>query len=109
MQIARHKARLVARGFLQRAGLDYSEVFAPVGRLEIVRIVVALACNQGWSTFHLDVKSTFLSGPLKEEVYVTQPPGFVIQKEAVKYISFTKCYMASSRRLGHGIRRSTHT
>jgi hypothetical protein len=69
--IARHKARLVARGFLQREGLDYSEVFAPVARLETVRLVVALACNQGWSTFHLDVKSTFLNGPLEEEVYVT--------------------------------------
>ena len=69
--IARHKARLVARGFIQREGLDYSEVFAPVARLEIVQLVVALACNQGWSTFHLDVKSAFLNGLLDEEVYVT--------------------------------------
>ena len=76
--IARHKARLVARGFLQRAGLDYSEVYSPVARLETVQLVVALTCNQGWSTFHLDVKSVFLNGPLDEEVYVTQSPGFVI-------------------------------
>ena len=88
--IARHKARLVARGFLQREGLDYSEVFAPVARLETVRLVVALACNQGWSTFHLDVKSAFLNGPLEEEVYVTQPPGFVIQKEASKVYKLHK-------------------
>ena len=76
--IERHKARLAARGFLQKAGLDYSEVFSPVVRLETVRLVVALACNQGWPTFHLDVKSEFLNGPLDEEVYVTQPSGFVI-------------------------------
>jgi hypothetical protein len=88
--IARHKARLVARGFLQREGLDYLEVFAPVARLETVRLVVALACNQGWSTFHLDVKSAFLNGPLDEEVYVTQPPGFVIQKEASKVYKLHK-------------------
>ena len=73
--IVRHKARLVAQGFLQREGLDYSEVFTPVERLEIVRLVEALACNQGWSTFHLDVKSTFMNGPLDKEVYVTQPHG----------------------------------
>ena len=88
--IARHKARLVARGFLQRAGLDYSEVFVPVARLETVRLVVALTCNQGWSTFHLDVKSAFLNGPLDEEVYVTQPHGFVIQKEANKVYKLHK-------------------
>ena len=52
--------------------------------METIRLVVALACNQGWSTFYLDVKSSFLNGPLEEEIYVTQPPGFVIQKEASK-------------------------
>lgn len=79
-----HKARLVARGFLQREELDYSEVYVPVTRLEIVRFVVALACKQGWPAFHLDVKSTFVNGPLDEVVYVTQPHGFMIQEEARK-------------------------
>ena len=69
--IARHKARLVAQDFIQRARLDYSKVFSPVAILETVRLVVVLACNQGWSIFHLDVKLTFLNGPLDEEVYVT--------------------------------------
>lgn len=75
--IAKHKARLVAKGFLQRESVDYSEVFAPVARLETIRLVVALASSKGWQLFQLDVKSAFLNGPLKEEVYVTQPPGFI--------------------------------
>lgn len=54
--IAKHKERLVARGFLQRKGPDSSEVFAPIARLETVRLVVALAYSRGWSIFHLDVK-----------------------------------------------------
>lgn len=52
--------------------------------------MVALACKQGWSTFHLDMKSTFLNEPLYEEVYVTQPPGFVIQEEAMKVYKLHK-------------------
>jgi hypothetical protein len=68
--IGKHKARLVARGFLQKPGLDYFEVFAPVARHETIRLVIALAANRGWSLMHLDVKSAFLNGPLQEEVYV---------------------------------------
>lgn len=77
--IAKHKARMVAKGFLQRAGIDYSEVFAPVARIETIRLVVALASAKGWPLFQLDVKSAFLNGPLEEEVFVTQPPGFEIK------------------------------
>lgn len=78
--IAKHKARLVAKGFLQRAGLDYNEVFAPVARIETIRLVIALASMRSWPLFQLDVKSTFLNGPLEEEVYVMQPPGFEIEE-----------------------------
>ncbi|KAK2372692.1 putative mitochondrial protein [Trifolium repens] len=74
--IGKHKARLVARGFLQKPGLDYSEVFAPVARHETIRLVIAIAANRSWPLMHLDVKSAFLNGPLQEEVYVSQPPGF---------------------------------
>lgn len=77
--ISKHKARLVAKGFLQKAGLDYSEVFAPVARTETIRLVLAFANFKGWPLFQLDVKSAFLNGPLEEEVYVTQPPGFEIK------------------------------
>ena len=79
--IAKHKARLVARGFLQRAGLDYSEVYVPIARIETVRLVIALACKRNLSAFHLDVKFAFLNGLINEVVFVTQPPGFVIKKE----------------------------
>jgi hypothetical protein len=75
--IGKYKARLVAKGFLQKPGLDYFEVFAPVARHETIKLVIALAANRGWSLMHLDVKSAFLNGPLQEEVYVSQPPGFV--------------------------------
>ena len=62
--IGKHKARLVARGFLQKPGIDYFEVFAPVARHETIRLVIALAVNRNWPLMHLDVKSAFLNGPL---------------------------------------------
>jgi hypothetical protein len=84
--IAKHKARLVARGFLQREGLDYSEVYSLVARIETIRLVVAIANARDWPMYHLDVKSSFLNGPLEELVFVTQPPGFVIKgKENMAY------------------------
>jgi len=84
--IVRHKARLVAKGYVQRAGIDFDEVFAPVARLESVRLLVATAAHAGWSLHHLDIKSAFLNGELREEVYVEQPPGFTIKgKEHLVY------------------------
>ncbi|MCH80809.1 copia-type polyprotein [Trifolium medium] len=91
--ISKHKARLVARGFLQKHGIDYNEVFAPVARIETVRLVVALACKNRWKMYHLDVKSAFLNGPLDEEVYVAQPPGFEIKgKEKLVYKLYKALY-----------------
>ncbi|MCI32538.1 retrovirus-related pol polyprotein from transposon tnt 1-94, partial [Trifolium medium] len=66
--VAKYKARLMARGFLQREGLDYSEVYSPVARIETVRLVVAIANARDWPMYHLDVKSAFLNGPLEEVV-----------------------------------------
>lgn len=84
--VSKHKARLVARGFLQKQGIDYNEVFAPVARHETVRLVVALANLRNWPLYHLDVKYAFLNGPLEETVFVTQPPGFEIAgKEGMVY------------------------
>ncbi|KAG2380530.1 Retrovirus-related Pol polyprotein from transposon TNT 1-94 Protease [Vigna angularis] len=77
--ISKRKARLVVRGFLQKQGLDYMEVFAPVARIETIILVMALANGRRWPLFQLDVKSAFLNGPLEEEVYVTQPPGFEVK------------------------------
>lgn len=78
---ARHMTMLVAIGFLQRAGLDYSKVYTVFAKLETIILVVDFACKQDWSTFHLDAKSSFLNGPLDKLMYVTQPLGFVIQGE----------------------------
>lgn len=81
-EIAKYKAM----GFVHKSGLDYIEVCAPVARLETVRLVVVVACNRNWSLDHLDVKSAFLNGPLEDEVYVVQPPFFVIKgKEKMVY------------------------
>lgn len=71
--VNKHKARLVAKGYVQREGIDYEEVFAPVARLEIVCVLLALAASNNWEIHHLDVKTAFLHGELKEEVFVMQP------------------------------------
>jgi vacuolar-type H+-ATPase catalytic subunit A/Vma1 len=73
-KIVKHKARLVARGFLQKEGFDYTEMFSPVARHETIRLVVAVATSKAWPLYHIDVKSAFLNGTLEETVYVTQPP-----------------------------------
>ena len=82
--VIKHKARLVARGFVQQEGIDYDDAFAPVARMESVRVLLALAAG-GWSVHHMDVKSAFLNGDLKEEVYVRQPLGFVVAGEGKVY------------------------
>jgi hypothetical protein len=91
--ISKHKVRLIARGFLQKQGVDYNEVFAPIARIETVGLVVTLACKNIWDLYNLDVKSTFLNGPLEEEVYVTQPPGFEIKgKQKMVYRLYKALY-----------------
>jgi hypothetical protein len=75
-EILKHKARLVAKGYIQQHNINYDEVFAPVARLESIRLLLALAASVGWAVHHMDVKSAFLDGELEEEVYVMQPPGF---------------------------------
>ncbi|WJX17845.1 hypothetical protein P8452_07710 [Trifolium repens] len=81
---------LVAKGFLQKQGLDYDEVFSPVARHETIRLVIALACSRRWPLFHLDVKSAFLNGPLEEDVYVKQPPGFELKGKEDKVLKLNK-------------------
>jgi transposase InsO family protein len=79
-EIIRNKARLVAQGFNQEEGIDFEETFAPVARLESIRMLLAFACFKGIKLFQMDVKSAFLNGFIEEEVYVEQPPGFIHEK-----------------------------
>jgi hypothetical protein len=72
----RNKARLVAQGYSQVEGIDYGETYAPVARLESIRILLAYASHFNFKLYQMDMKSAFLNGPLHELVYVKQPPGF---------------------------------
>lgn len=75
--VQKYKARLVAKGFKKEFVIDYTKVFAPVARHDIIWLVVALtACNSG-PVFQLDVNLTFLHGELQEDVFIDQPPGYV--------------------------------
>ena len=74
--VTRNKARLVVQGFAQQEGLDYTEVFAPVARLEAIRLFLAFASFKGFKVYQLDIKSAFLYGKVQELVYVALPPGF---------------------------------
>ncbi|GJV16207.1 retrovirus-related pol polyprotein from transposon TNT 1-94 [Tanacetum coccineum] len=74
--VVRKKARLVAQGYTQEEGIDYDEVFAPVARIEAIRLFLAYASFMNFIVYQMDVKSAFLYGIIEEEVYVCQPPGF---------------------------------
>ena len=74
--VVRNKARLVAKGFSQVEGLDFGETFAPVARLEVIRILLAYASHHEIKLYQMDVKSAFVNGFINELVYVDQPPGF---------------------------------
>ncbi|GJX21843.1 putative ribonuclease H-like domain-containing protein [Tanacetum coccineum] len=74
--VIRNKARLVAQGYTQEEGIDYDEVFAPVARIEAIRLFLAYASFKDFVVYQMDVKSAFLYGKIKEEVYVCQPLGF---------------------------------
>ncbi|GJR45500.1 putative ribonuclease H-like domain-containing protein [Tanacetum coccineum] len=74
--VVRNKARLAAQGYTQEEGIDYDEVFAPVARIEAIRLFLAYASFMGFIIYQMDVKSAFLYGTIEEEVYVCQPPGF---------------------------------
>nr|GFB24236.1 retrovirus-related Pol polyprotein from transposon TNT 1-94 [Tanacetum cinerariifolium] len=75
--VIRNKARLVAVGYSQQEGIDYDSTFAPVARIEAIRLFLAYAAHKDFTVYQIDVKTAFLNGILKEEVYVGQPPGFV--------------------------------
>ncbi|GJV48049.1 retrovirus-related pol polyprotein from transposon TNT 1-94 [Tanacetum coccineum] len=75
--VVRNKTRLVAKGYRKEEGIDFEESFAPVARLKAVQMFIAYAAHKSITIFQMDVKMAFLNGPLKEEVYVSQPEGFI--------------------------------
>ena len=75
--VIKNKSRLVAQGYTQVEGVDFDETFAPVARLESIRILLAIASHLNFKLYQMDVKSAFLDGMLQDEVYVEQPKGFV--------------------------------
>ncbi|KAG7583121.1 GAG-pre-integrase domain [Arabidopsis suecica] len=88
--INKHKARLVAKGYVQQYGVDFEEVFAPVARIETIRLLIDLAASHGWEIHHLDVKTAFLHGELKETVFVSQPEGFEKKGSEAKVYKLNK-------------------
>ncbi|WKA12871.1 hypothetical protein VitviT2T_030219 [Vitis vinifera] len=88
--INKHKARLVVKGYAQMFGVDFSETFAPVARLDTIRMLLALAAQKGWKIYQLDVKLAFLNGYLEEEIFVEQPKGFAVKGKEDKVLQLKK-------------------
>ena len=78
-KVIKHKARLVVKGYSQRKGIDYEEVYAPVVRFGTIRILIALAALMECQIHHLDVKSAFFNGEIREVIHVKQPEGFLVK------------------------------
>ncbi|GKE34221.1 integrase, catalytic region, zinc finger, CCHC-type containing protein, partial [Tanacetum coccineum] len=100
-RVLKNKARLVAQGFRQEEGIDFEESFTPVARIEAICIFVANAANKNMMIFQMDVKTTFLNGELQEEVYVSQPEGFVDQDNPLHVYKIKKAL--------YGLRQAPHT
>ena len=77
-EVDKFKARLVVKGYAPKDGVDYTEVFTPVARMDTVRMIIVVAAQRGWGIYQLDVKSTFLHGKVKEDVFVEQPQGYEV-------------------------------
>src|SRR6187455_3014007 len=101
--VTRNKARLVAKGYSQVEGLDFGETYAPVARLEPIRILLAYATYYGFKLYQMDVKSAFLNGPIKEEVYVEQPGALKIVSTLTMYTNSLRRFMSSSKPQEHGM------
>ena len=91
-EVVKHKTRLVAKGYVQKQGVDFEEVFALVARLESVRLLLAIAAHYSWEVHHMDVKSAFLNGELKEIVYVRQPPSKALYERGTRSSTVPYCH-----------------
>jgi len=88
--INKYKARLVVKGYAQQFGVDFFDTFAPVARLDTIRLLLALSAHQNWKVYQLDVKSAFLNGLLEVEIYVEEPKRFVKMGEDNKVLLLKK-------------------
>ncbi|EON88787.1 reverse transcriptase domain-containing protein [Plesiomonas shigelloides] len=89
-EVTKHKARLLAQGYVQRQVIDFEEVFAPVTKLDTVRMIVTLTANRGWEVHHHDVNSALLNNEFKEEVYIAQPKGFTVKNKKHMVLKLSK-------------------
>lgn len=80
-EIIKHKARLMAKGYSQEHGINYTEVYAPVAHMDTIKTIIATAAQRVWEIYQLDVKSAFLYGVLTEDVYIQQPKGYEVEGE----------------------------
>jgi hypothetical protein len=101
--VTRNKARLIAKGYSQVEGLDFDETFAPAARLESIHILLAYATHHDFKLYQMNVKSAFLNRPIKEEVYVEQPPGFEDEKYPNQVYKLHKRSMGLNKLQGHGM------
>jgi hypothetical protein len=99
----RNKARLVTQGYSQVEGLDFGETFAPVARLEDIRILLAFVASNGFKLYQMDVKSACLNGVIQEEIYVRQPPGFESPKYSDRVYKLSKLCTGLSKHCGLGM------
>ncbi|GJU08235.1 retrovirus-related pol polyprotein from transposon TNT 1-94 [Tanacetum coccineum] len=107
--VLKNKARLVAKGYCQEEGLDFEESSAPVARLEAIRIFLANAASKNMTVYQMDVNTVFLNGELKEEVYVSQPEGFVNPDRHILYQSkHTKKHLEAVKRVFRYIQGTIH-
>jgi hypothetical protein len=93
----RNKARLVAQGITQVEGLDFGETFAPVARLEAIKILLAYACSHNIKLYQMDGQSAFLNGKISELVFVEQPPILKILRSQIMCTSLQKLFMVLSK------------
>nr|GEV06679.1 hypothetical protein [Tanacetum cinerariifolium] len=101
--VVRNKARLFAQGHRQEEWTNYDEVFAPMDRIKAIKIFLAFASYMGFIVYQMDVKSAFLYGKMDEEVYVSQPPGFIDPKLLNKVYKVVKLFMVYTKLSEHEI------
>ena len=96
-KIERYKVRLITKGYKQKAGIDYDEVFAPIARIETIRLLISQVTQFKWQIFQINIKSAFLNGLLEEEVYIKQPPGYMKIGEEKKVLKLKKALYRSKQ------------